>query len=311
MFLYSENGTFLSSDCEQLAVGDFTEERQAIVWRDSCSHWGSEGHQQELAPTCSLRSTHRPAQLASLPEAGKPPEPAVNDCHGGWGALWVAVTTSVPRHLLGSPSCPGASTKDQPLDPSPLHPGLQSHRLSPQHPFSHQQSLQMSHICWLTKVSPFPPSRCDPEALAPKILPLEGLAGPGETGSHQASCPQHTGDQGRTWTSWGHSSAHHAPQEFCDKPLVVGDGRGLWKLRNWTRCQQQKTAPTVLPGGSFSRIDAEKGGLRLRGFVCTSLTWSCIGCISQKVEMLCRVREGKFSPRARGTVSGTSQKFKG
>lgn len=79
----------------------------------------------------------------------------------------------MPRHPLGSPSCPGAST-----DPSPLHPGLQSHRLSPQHPFSHQQSLQMSRICWLTKVSTFPRSRCDPEALAAKNLPLEGLAGP-------------------------------------------------------------------------------------------------------------------------------------
>ena len=56
----------------------------------------------------------------------------------GVGGLWVAEPTSVLRHLLGSPSCPGASTKDRFLDPSPFHPGLQSHHLSPRHPFSHQ-----------------------------------------------------------------------------------------------------------------------------------------------------------------------------
>lgn len=41
-----------------------------------------------------------------------------------------------------------------------------------------------------------------------------------------------------------------------------------------------------------------------------SLTSSHIGFVSQKCEMLCRVREAKFSPRARGVVSGVSQKFK-
>lgn len=65
----------------------------------------------------------------------------------------------------------------------------------------------------------------------------------------------------------------------------------------------------VLPGWNLCAINTEKGGLRQKIFVGLPhfiTHW----CVSQKAETLCRVRGAKFSPRARGIVSGMSQKFK-
>lgn len=52
------------------------------------------------------------------------------------------------------------------------------------------------------------------------------------------------------------------------------------------------------------------GGLRQKGSAHSSLTKAHTGCVSQKVEMVCRVREVQFFLRARGVVSGMNWTFK-
>ena len=79
---------------------------------------------------------------------------------------------------------------------------------------------------------------------------------------------------------------------------------------NWV--SQIKAHLVITPGWNLCALNAgpEKGGVRQKAFVHASLTSSHTGRVSQKVEMLCRIREAKFSPRARGIVSGMSRKFK-